>query len=156
MKMRYLPVALILAACAEYEPVPPIPHPPHCADRLVFFGSGDSTLSDHSRQSLVSAFTAEVCGYGRIDARSPVCFQVVGHTDQTGPEEENRRLSKARADAVAEYIIELGVAREHIVVLARGSLQPLVQQPGPGGREPQNRRVEVSLALRKDGSTSCR
>lgn len=124
---------------------------------MVFFDSGSVALSDQGRRSLRSAFTDRgFCSFGWIDeARSSVCVHVAGHTDQSGDEAANWQLSRRRAEVVAEYLIELGLPRERIVVQAKGSSAPLVIQPGPNGREPQNRRVTILVERLKDPSAPC-
>ncbi len=70
-----------------------------------------------------------------------------GHTDNQGSESANAQLSERRAQAVADLMIRLGVARENICVVAMGSRQPLVIQSGP---EPQNRRVQMMFTKVKE------
>jgi basic membrane protein A len=45
---------------------------------------------------------------------------VVGFTDDTGPDENNRKVSQARADAVKAYLVSQGVPEESLRTDARG------------------------------------
>lgn len=67
------------------------------------------------------------------------CVEVVGHTDDRGTASYNRRLSLARARAVAERL-SLACAR----VSGRGESDPAGPNETSAGRA-ANRRVEVRL-----------
>jgi outer membrane protein OmpA-like peptidoglycan-associated protein len=71
-----------------------------------------------------------------------VQIQVTGYTDLTGSAGYNQRLSERRANAVANALAGMGVARNDMVVTGRGMNDPRVPTP-LGVREPQNRRVEI-------------
>jgi len=73
-------------------------------------------------------------------------YEVVlnGHTDTTGLEKYNLKLSKKRADAVAEALKARGVPEEAIKVFAFGESDPRVPTPD-NANEPQNRRVEIFI-----------
>lgn len=67
---------------------------------------------------------------------------VSGHTDSSGSEAYNDRLSKARAEAVAAALAEHGVT-DGISVEWYGESRPRVSLPD-GTREQENRRVEIA------------
>ena len=69
---------------------------------------------------------------------------VVGHTDASGGEAANLALSERRALAVARFLADGGVDRRRLVVVGRGSLDPIASNDTDDGRE-RNRRVEVHL-----------
>jgi hypothetical protein len=69
---------------------------------------------------------------------------VIGHTDNTGSDEHNDKLSLARAEAVRDQLVSVGFDQAHIVVAGRGSRAPLVPEQ-PGVPEPRNRRVEIEV-----------
>lgn len=68
-----------------------------------------------------------------------------GHTDNIGQEEDNLKLSQARAKAVAEYLTSKGIAPTRITYKGYGSKQPITTNETEQGRE-QNRRVEFILS----------
>lgn len=77
--------------------------------------------------------------------------QVVGHTDSTGSPAYNQTLSQNRAQSVAGYIAEHGVAVNRLAAQGRGQTQPIADNATEAGRA-QNRRVEIYLrALRQPG-----
>lgn len=67
-----------------------------------------------------------------------------GYTDNVGQEEDNLKLSQARAKAVAEYLTSKGIAPIRITYKGYGSKQPITTNETEQGRE-QNRRVEFIL-----------
>ncbi|BEP51400.1 MULTISPECIES: OmpA family protein [Variovorax] len=71
--------------------------------------------------------------------------RVVGHTDNTGSEEGNERLSVSRADSVRNHLVSRGVSTTAITTDGRGSREPIADNGTPAGRA-QNRRVEIFVA----------
>ena len=50
---------------------------------------------------------------------------VTGHTDRIGTQAYNQKLSERRADAVRDYLVSKGVARDKIETLGMGKTQPV-------------------------------
>ena len=69
---------------------------------------------------------------------------IAGHTDASGNETWNQQLSRARAQAVADYLIANGVAADRLIVEGRGSSQPIADNDTRYGRL-LNRRIEFEL-----------
>lgn len=67
-----------------------------------------------------------------------------GYTDNRGSVSVNKRLSKARAQAVANALIAGGVAKERLVVRGFGKDNPICDNKTDAGRQ-CNRRVEVVI-----------
>lgn len=67
---------------------------------------------------------------------------VIGYTDAKGGATYNQRLSKRRAQAVADYLIAQGVDRKRIYVDGRGEANPRASNDTEAGRQ-MNRRVEL-------------
>lgn len=72
-------------------------------------------------------------------------IQVGGHTDSQGSEAYNLNLSKQRADAVVNLMIQLGIAQPRIEAAAYGEAQPISANDSDAGRR-MNRRVEIKIA----------
>ncbi|WP_293645517.1 OmpA family protein [Thiolapillus sp.] len=66
---------------------------------------------------------------------------VIGHTDSTGPEAYNLKLSERRAQAAADYLESLGI--DSITVKGMGESQPIADNSTREGRA-QNRRIEIT------------
>ena len=69
---------------------------------------------------------------------------VKGHTDSTGSESYNLRLSEERADSVRRYLIGEGVAAHRLTAVGFGEAMSLASNATAAGRQ-QNRRVEFDL-----------
>jgi outer membrane protein OmpA-like peptidoglycan-associated protein len=66
-------------------------------------------------------------------------LRVEGHTDAQGTPEYNLGLSKRRALAVAEYLVDhYGIAPDRLVLIGKGMSEPMVDD----GSDPRNRRVQ--------------
>ena len=83
-----------------------------------------------------------------IDCPNSV-ISVDGHTDSRGGELANRRLSEARAAAVAKALIARGVPDDRIVTRGFGAGRPLADNATRDGRR-TNRRIEVSFSVPRD------
>lgn len=70
--------------------------------------------------------------------------RIEGHTDSVGSASSNLALSKARADAVADYLSSQGVDRALIETRGLGETKPVAANTTNSGRE-ENRRVEVTI-----------
>ena len=69
---------------------------------------------------------------------------VEGHTDSTGSDAYNQRLSEARAGNVADYLIDRGVPARNVVVYGYGESDPKSSNDTAEGRQ-LNRRVEIHI-----------
>jgi OmpA-OmpF porin, OOP family len=117
-------------------PLPPAPPPPPPQKVfLVFFDWDKYNITPEGQQ--IIALAAQ-----QYKAGGSVKLQVTGYTDLSGSAGYNQRLSERRANAVANALAALGVARSDMVVTGRGMNDPRVPT-APGVREPQNRRVEI-------------
>ena len=71
-------------------------------------------------------------------------IEISGHTDKTGSEPLNFKLSEARAKAVVEYLVQKGIDRSRMEFRGYGSLQPVSDNTTSAGRS-KNRRVEFKI-----------
>jgi outer membrane protein OmpA-like peptidoglycan-associated protein len=67
---------------------------------------------------------------------------IEGHTDNTGGEDLNIKLSQQRAEAVRDLLIARGVSPQRITTRGYGPKYPLVSNDSAAGRQ-QNRRIDV-------------
>ena len=79
-----------------------------------------------------------------LDEYKSTMITVTGHTDSTGSEAYNQKLSQQRALAVASYLSSKGVADQRLAASGYGEAFPIASNNTPTGRA-QNRRVEVQL-----------
>ena len=103
----------------------------------ITFEFGKSQLRESSFAELNNLAT-------ELKANPTYQINLSGHTDNIGQEEDNLKLSQARAKAVAEYLTSKGIAPTRITYKGYGSKQPITTNETEQGRE-QNRRVEFIL-----------
>ncbi|SMC80851.1 DUF6089 family protein [Pedobacter nyackensis] len=71
-------------------------------------------------------------------------LKLAGHTDNTGSNALNMRLSKARAESVRTYLVAQGANASRIEATGYGEEQPIASNKTAAGRQ-KNRRVEFTL-----------
>jgi hypothetical protein len=89
-----------------------------------------------SSKSLLDAVAGALQEHPEVDR-----VVIEGHTDAQGGDAVNEKLSKHRAEAVREYLIDKGVEPERLETKGFGSSQPIADNATPEGRE-ANRRVD--------------
>lgn len=78
--------------------------------------------------------------------KNPVTtVKIIGHTDSTGSDAVNNRLSVNRASATRDYLTARGVAVNRISIDGRGAYEPIADNSTASGRS-MNRRVEIYVA----------
>ncbi len=73
--------------------------------------------------------------------------EIRGHTDSTGEDAYNQKLSERRADSVAEYMIKNGISPERLSSVGFGETKPVASNYTEEGRA-KNRRTEFSFKQR--------
>lgn len=81
------------------------------------------------------------------------CVEIEGHTDNRGDTQGNLRLSRERADAVREWLVQAGVEPHRLMAVGFGGERPLASNESDAGRA-NNRRVEFLLRT-PDASGAC-
>ena len=116
----------------------------------VTFRVNSAVLSPEAKRQL-DEFAAKVAN------AKAYTIEVSGHTDSTGSEGKNFRLSRARAEAVVQYLavnhkIPL---RRFVTPMGYGKTEAVADNSTASGRA-QNRRVEVKMLLNRglNGTTS--
>ncbi|QNE04800.1 OmpA family protein [Croceicoccus marinus] len=127
-------------------PAPPLPPPPPEPVRPPICDQSVNTVFfdfDSRSAPPTAAATARF-----LQSNTQICgwtgFDVVGHTDRSGPEAYNQALSVDRAEAVADVMTAQGIPESMISITGRGESDPAVPTVD-GERNPQNRRVTVSI-----------
>lgn len=71
-------------------------------------------------------------------------IKIAGHTDSQGKAQTNLILSKKRAEAVKDFLVQRGVNTERIIVQYFGEEKPIADNTTAEGRQ-KNRRVEMEV-----------
>jgi outer membrane protein OmpA-like peptidoglycan-associated protein len=104
------------------------------------FDTGRADIKPNMRP-ILDQFANGLSGQPNTEVR------IVGHTDSTGSDELNNRLSLERAQATKRYLVERGVSANQIQVAGRGEHEPVADNNSDAGRA-KNRRVEIFLGER--------
>ncbi len=118
---------------------PSQPMAPEDAMYLVFFDF-DSSKIGSGGENVLDAVAMEVSKR----MASLHTLSIIGHTDTSGKETYNMKLSLRRANAVRDALIKRGIDPALIRVDHRGEAELLVDTPDDV-REPANRRVNISF-----------
>ena len=73
-----------------------------------------------------------------------VTFEVLGHTDSTGPEVSNQNLSQRRAERVVQELSQLGVPERSLSPRGVGTSEPLRREDSEANRQ-YNRCVNIHI-----------
>lgn len=103
----------------------------------IFFDTGKAELRSESSPELDRLVTT-------LNEEPKMTIEVRGHTDNTGSNEINNKLSQDRADAVREYFISKGIEPDRIASKGLGETKPIATNDTEEGRQ-KNRRVEFVI-----------
>lgn len=126
-------------------PPPPQVDRPTCQLRIDEVLGGNSIRFTTGRAEInpVSAglldqlvYAASRCTSNRIE--------ISGHTDSDGTDENNQRLSEARAQAVSAYLADAGIDVVRLTALGLGEAQPIAANDTPENKA-KNRRIEFKV-----------
>ncbi|THT98496.1 OmpA family protein [Lampropedia puyangensis] len=137
----------LVAQKAEPAPAPapaPAPEPVVKTEKITvsadaFFDFDKATLKPEGRAKLDELANAVASDKFELEV-----IVAVGHTDSTGPEAYNQKLSERRANAVKAYLVSKGVEANRVYAEGKGELQPVASNKTREGRA-QNRRVEIEV-----------
>ena len=79
-----------------------------------------------------------------MQRKQTVSIEISGYTDNVGNDDDNKKLSQSRADAVKNYLIQKGIAANRMKTFGFGSLQPIADNSTEAGRQ-KNRRTELKI-----------
>lgn len=104
----------------------------------VLFDTGKFNLRQEARERLARLS-------GIVLAHPGLNLEVEGHTDSTGGDEFNQKLSEQRAETTREYLIQQGLAAANVTSRGFGKTMPVADNSTAQGRQ-QNRRVELIVS----------
>lgn len=103
----------------------------------IFFESGRAILKKESFVELDRV-------YEFLSGNESVKVEIAGHTDNVGSAATNLALSKARAQAVSNYLIKKGITADRLKSTGYGMTKPITSNATKDGKS-QNRRVEFVI-----------
>jgi outer membrane protein OmpA-like peptidoglycan-associated protein len=104
----------------------------------VLFDTGKYNLRPATREKLARLS-------GIVLAHPGLNLAIEGHTDSTGSDELNQKLSEQRADVVRSYLIEQGLGESTVTAQGFGKTMPVADNATAAGRQ-KNRRVEIIVS----------
>ena|ERR1700756_2714508 len=110
------------------------------------FGSSEPILFDFDRYDLKPDVrrTVEHIGHTLVSV-GLTSVRVYGYTDWVGTEAYNVRLSKRRAETVANELVDTGLPAGSVDTIGRGKLDPVGNNRTAAGRA-QNRRAAIVIS----------
>jgi len=104
----------------------------------VLFDTGKYDLKPPTREKLARLS-------GIILANRGLNLDIEGHTDSTGADEVNQKLSEQRAGTARSFLVEQGLAEGAVTSMGLGKTMPVADNSTAAGRQ-QNRRVEIIVS----------
>jgi outer membrane protein OmpA-like peptidoglycan-associated protein len=101
----------------------------------VLFDAGHTDLKASANRTVL-----KLVQFLQLNPRRIV--RIEGYTDSLGDAQENLELSRARAQAVADVLVDLGIDAKRLEVQGHGESFPVAENASTKGRA-QNRRVEI-------------
>lgn len=134
------------------EPAPVVVPPPAPAPKPVIIEKGRQTLNvefDFDKSTIKKGYYQDIDNLAGVMKQYPDLNVVIeGHTDSIGSDAYNEKLSRERADAVKNYMVEKnGIDANRIKAIGFGEKQPVASNDTSEGRA-QNRRVEAAVDYR--------
>ncbi|MBX9817823.1 MAG: OmpA family protein [Burkholderiaceae bacterium] len=81
---------------------------------------------------------------GKVKGINLEVIIAVGHTDSTGSDAYNQKLSVARSEAVKAYLVSKGIEKNRVYTEGKGEKQPVADNKTKEGKA-KNRRVEIEV-----------
>lgn len=106
----------------------------------IFFDTKKTALKPESIVELNNIITL-------LNDNPTVKIQIIGYTDNVGKPADNLALSKGRAVAVVNYLIEKGIAPGRLTFDGKGEFNPIADNGTEEGRA-RNRRTELKVVSR--------
>ena len=123
--------------CPEINPTVEVMDTLNEYSRSIGFATGKSSFKEKT-ENILNAMTAIFKEYPKAN------FIIEGHTDSTGSEGFNQKLSEKRANAVHDYLVANGISDDRLSTVGYGETRPIDDNKTRAGRS-NNRRVDVIL-----------
>lgn len=144
------PAKAMPAAPAKQVPAPAVPVAPAVAAPVsekvtfetdAFFAFDKAVLQPAGKAKLEDLVS-------KLQGTDIEVVIATGHTDSTGSDAYNQKLSMRRAQAVKAFLVSKGLPAERVFAEGKGEKQPVASNKTKDGRA-QNRRVEVEVVSKR-------
>ncbi len=129
------------AAAAPAKPAAPVAPAPTAVkvtfETDTFFAFDKSVLQPAGKTKLEDLVS-------KLQGTDIEVIVATGHTDSTGTDAYNQKLSMRRANAVKAFLVSKGLPAERVFTEGKGEKQPVASNKTAEGRA-KNRRVEVEV-----------
>jgi len=106
-------------------------------NQIIYFGVSGTTIDEDQIAKLNAVFQS-------LQGHEEVTVKINGYSDNSADSVFNATLSQARAQAVADYLVNKGLPADRIVTGFYGEKEPLASNSTDEGRA-QNRRVQFDI-----------
>jgi outer membrane protein OmpA-like peptidoglycan-associated protein len=108
-------------------------------------GYSKTILFDFGKTTIRSESASTIQDISNLMKKYPtVNFEIEGHTDSSGSDKTNQRVSEQRAKAVHDYLVGLGMEDARLHYVGYGESRPVADNKTKAGRQ-ENRRVNISV-----------
>jgi OmpA-OmpF porin, OOP family len=116
--------------------------PPPAATKVTYAAD---TFFDFDKSVLKAEGKAKLDDLiGKVKGINLEVIIAVGHTDATGSDAYNQKLSDKRAETVKAYLVSKGIQKNRVYTEGKGEKQPVADNKTSAGRS-KNRRVEIEV-----------
>lgn len=117
-------------------------------DSGILFDVDQATLKGAARTNIESLATS-------LKNNPQTNILIVGHTDASGTDAYNYKLSERRAASVKTYAVSQGISAARLTTEGRGETEPISDNTTDSGKA-QNRRVEIVIVANEAMKTDAR
>lgn len=104
----------------------------------------ENLLFETGKATILPSSLPELQRIARYIAAYGYKARIAGHTDNVGAAEANLQLSRDRAEAVRQQLIDYGCSPQYVSAVGYGDTRPVATNDTDDGRQ-LNRRVEITL-----------
>ena len=101
----------------------------------MYFEADSSGIQDKSLDALEDVFTF-------LEENNTLVIEIGGHTDVSGEDDYNLKLSKERAKSVLDFFVASGISSDRLTHIGYGESKPLTSEKG-NEASAINRRIEL-------------
>lgn len=128
----------------------PVNYLPEITVRInVYYEHDKSRLTQKARTTIDTAFLP------LFDLFPNAIIEIGSHTDSTGTDEYNFKLSQRRSESVVNYLVEKGISADRLIAKGYGESMPFVPNSNTDGTDnPENRQLNRRTELKVVGELS--